>query len=126
MGPLEHRLVCGPSCHPEFLRFPPGTQASSDLRAHPHPTALGLGSAFPVTDLRTRPGLLVRPSGYSPRLSLIAENWVLTFVPGHCTMCLDLREDLAVVTLPILLPGEVAPAAGTPVKHYQAVFLGLR
>ncbi|KAF6088350.1 hypothetical protein HJG60_008197 [Phyllostomus discolor] len=58
VGPMEHRLVSGPSCHPEFLRFPPGTQGTSDLRAHPHPAALGLGSAFPVTDFRTRPGLL--------------------------------------------------------------------
>ena len=38
-------------------------------------------------------------------------------------MYLDFREDLAAVTLPDL-PGEVAPPARIPARHYQAVFLG--
>lgn len=52
----------------------------------------------------------------SPHLFLIAENSVPAFVRGHCTMCLDFREDLAAVTSELL--GEVAPSTWIPVRHF--------
>lgn len=53
------------------------------------------------------------------RLALIAENQAFAFVSGYGTICLGFREDLATVTFPILLLGEIALSSWIPVGHYQ-------
>ncbi|KAF6284486.1 hypothetical protein mRhiFer1_009245 [Rhinolophus ferrumequinum] len=60
---MGHRVASVLSHHPEFVRFPACTQTSSDLRAHPHPTAPAvwvLGQPSLSLTSRARPGLLAK------------------------------------------------------------------